>query len=222
MALTSLDQIKAFLNVSQADESQDLWYDSLRVAAEATVKSYCKRDFESQDYVEYYDGNGTRFLTLRQTPVTAVTSVHLDSTAYYGTNPVTAFAASTLLTPGVDYALAVDAGGTVSKAGIVVRINYTWPELPRNYWFNQLVNDQGPAYGSIKVSYTAGYSEIPADVQYATCFIVSFMKRTINFGGTFFSEHIGDYSYKSLLRDLKNPEIGTARQLLSRYRERSI
>ncbi len=49
----------------------------LHLAVEAMIKRYCNRDFESTDYKERYDGDGTSSLVLRQFPVTAITRLSL-------------------------------------------------------------------------------------------------------------------------------------------------
>lgn len=221
MALTDLATLKSFLNIPNSNTSSDIWLDSLREAAEASVKAYCKRDFESQSYTEYHNGNNTRHIVLRQRPVTEISSIYLDTSAYYGTNPDGAFGSDTLLTSGIDYALKFDQS-TTSSCGVVIRINGVWPSNQREHWLHKISPQVGPAYGNIKVTYTAGYSTIPMDLQYAVCYLVSFMKRNINIGGQLGSERIGDYSYELLSpRFIGNapPELTTSRQILARYRE---
>src|SRR4051812_33662528 len=122
MALTTLDQIKSYLNV--ADSSQDTWLANLQGAAEAIVRRYTQKDFDSKSYVDFLSGNNTQRLTLRQTPVTALASVHLDSDGRFGKGPAPVFDSTSLLTDGVDYVLDWDrASGTQSKSGILFRIN---------------------------------------------------------------------------------------------------
>lgn len=223
MSLTTLEQVKYFLNVPQDVTANDMWLDSLREAAEANIKSYCKRDFESQAYTDYYSGNNTRYLVLRQRPVTTVTSVYMDEKGRFGQNPDGSFASTTLLVEGTDYVLTLDQTST-SSCGVLQKVGGVWPEIHRQYWHNKISGESAPAIGNIKVTYTAGYTTIPMDLQYACCWIVSFMRRNITIGGQLGKELIGDYSYELLSpRFMGNlpPELATARQVLARYREPS-
>ncbi len=218
--LVSLGLVKGFLNVSSSDTSQDSWLTNLMTAADATVKSYLGQNIEPANYLEFYEGTGTRFLPLRQRPVTAINNLWVDFNANYGQNPAGAFGTDTLLTQGSDYVLDYDAGGTNSRSGLVVRINTVWSQVGRTYYPGKMTAEIGPAFGSIKVDYNAGYATIPIDIQYACCYLVAFMRRTIKIGGEIHSERIGDYAYElKTLRIPQHPEIGTARQLLSRYKE---
>lgn len=225
MALTTLSKIKQLLNIPFDSTDKDIWLDSLRTAAESTIKTYCKRDLEYGSYTEFYDGNNTRSLILRQRPVVSVTNVWEDHRGYSGQNPDVDFDSTNLLEQGIDWMLDLDKGGIVSHSGILIRLGTYWSEVPRTYWRNKLVQEKVPSYGSIKVQYTAGYQTIPMDLQYAVCYLVSYMRRTIGMGGTMLSEKIGDYSYELFMgnwRGDKPPEIATVKQLLARYREVSI
>lgn len=222
MALTTIAKIKSFLNIPSSVTGSDEWLDALRVAAEKSIKTYCKRDFEVATYTEYFSGNSTQYLTLKQKPVISVTSVHQDQASYFGTG-TDPFPAASLLTQGVDYALDVDKDG-ISHSGILLRLNCTWYEVPRAVYRGYLTPEITPAFGSIKVVYSAGYSTIPVDLQYAVAYLVAFMRRTVPIGGVLQSETIGDYSYDLGRKPLPgyHPEIGTIRQLLSRYRDISV
>ncbi len=225
MALTDLETVKRLLNVPMDVTDNDVWYDALREAAEAIVKNYCKRDFESQAYTDYYSGSGTRYLVLRQRPVTAISSVYLDERGRFGQNPDGSFSSATLLVNGQDYVLTFDQGTTTSSCGVLQRTVGVWPEIPRQYWFNKVAGENAPPMGNVKVTYTAGYATIPMDLQYAVCWTVSFMRRSLPVGGILGSEKIGDYSYGILnprAADKLPPELATARQILSRYREPSL
>lgn len=76
MSLCTLDQVKLALGIDNTDS--DVWLQQLIDAASAFASTYCGRTFEEADYDEIYDGPGGRTLLLRQTPVTAVSSVNID------------------------------------------------------------------------------------------------------------------------------------------------
>lgn len=221
--LTSLTAIKEFLNLPSTNTGQDTWLAALQEASEAAVKAYCGQNFERATHTEFYTGTGTKFLALAHRPVISVTSVNLDFEGNYG-QTAGSFGSSTLLTAGTDYALELDGtlnGAAVSYSGQLIRIRTVWTQVARVYTPTRLVAETGPSFGNIKVVYTAGYSQCPEDLQYAVAYLVAYMRRTIPHGGHIHAETIGDYSYElAPIRWMgKEPEITTARQLLSRYRE---
>lgn len=215
MALTTTTKVQTLLGV-RAGQQLARW-DALRVASEAVVEQYCKRKFESASYTEYLDGAGRRFLPLRRRPVTALTTVSLASRGTYGQgavlNPYVA------LTDGVDYALHLKATST-GDTGIVVKLNGVWPEHPGYAKVNTLSWEREPGLGNVKVEYTAGFATVPEDVQMAVAMISGYMYRTARRGGMDYSERLGDHSYMIPMERIRHaPELGSARQILSRYRE---
>jgi len=76
-ALTSLAVVKRRIDV---EGSYSTTYDALLEDLINEVSTYledkCNRIFRSQTYTEYFSGNGTPFLGLRQGPLTSITSVN--------------------------------------------------------------------------------------------------------------------------------------------------
>lgn len=214
--LTSLTSLRTVLGAKPSDDELEFYGE----AAEAAVKKYCDRDFESQSYTQYYSGNNTQRLALRQTPVTAVASVHVDSHGYFGLG-VTPFSSLTQLTDGRDYVLDADSSPGVSKSGVLLRIGTVWPMLNRVLPVSRLAPEIGPAFGNIKVTYTAGYDEAPADLKFATTMLAAYMRRIAALGGTpVRKETIGDYSYELFERVRGGaPELGSINTTLARYKE---
>lgn len=222
MALTSLAQVKAFLNIPVANITMDPWLTALMLAAELHIKNYLNRDLEQQTYTEYYSGTGTNILALRSFPVSSVVNVWLDFNGNFG-QVAGAFASSTLLVVGRDYVLSTEQSGTLSRNGLLVRLNGIWSEVGRQYYPGKVTGEVGPALGCIKVEYTAGYSPIPLDIQYAVAFLTSAMRRAIPIGGNLESETLGDYKYV-LTKAVSSgatatPEWASANAILDNYRE---
>ncbi len=216
--LTDLDTIKALYGVS--DPGLDAQLSALLVAADRAIKDYLHRDIELTSYVEYYSGNGTRFLTLRQRPVVSVTEVREDFSGFYGQGTAPIFGSETLLVAGEDYALELDAGGTLSNSGRLIRCHTVWAQLERLYVPGRVSRDTGSALGNIKVTYSAGYASVPDDLKYAVAMLVAYMRRVIKLGQNISSEKLGDYGYhlaRTALRDV--PEVGSLRSILARYKE---
>jgi len=67
--LADLGTCKLSLNIAPADTAQDGWLAHLVVAADGTIKRYCKQVLETQVFTEFFDGTGTPDLVLRQRPV---------------------------------------------------------------------------------------------------------------------------------------------------------
>jgi hypothetical protein len=224
MALTSTAEIKAFLNIT--DSSQDAWIEALRASAELNVKRYCDQWLEEETWTHFVTGNGRREIVLKERPVLEVDSVHIDTSGNFG-QTAGAFAASTELVQGTDWALRYD--GTVwgssdpcSYSGLLVRLRSVWQEAPRFYQPRRLTPEVGPAHGNIQVVYTAGYTTIPEDLKYAVAMLVAWAQKTGTHGGhPLVSERIGDYSYElgALHRYSQYPELGSIRQILARYRD---
>lgn len=239
MALTSVSTVKTYLGITGS--SEDTRLDALRGVAERLIKIECQRDFEVGTYGAgasavaagvgdsgYYNGDNSKYIVLRQRPVTTLTSVYLDPTGRFGDNPDGAFASSTLEVAGTDYVLKWDGtlpGSTTrcSYSGIIEKVSGVWPGLWKysHGSINPHLQDQ---QGNIKVTYTAGFSTIPDDIQYAVALVVAQLRRTAIFGGlTLNSEHFEDYSY-SLSPGMRSAassamQLGEVKAIMSRYRE---
>jgi hypothetical protein len=217
VALTTTAQVKTYLGVPQ-DRDPARW-DALRVAAEATVKGWCKREFESRTYTEYLAGTGSRFLVLRHRPVISVTSV---SEALWGSWGQGDFSAYVPLVAGSDYALVYssDDGTPLGRSGMLGRLKGYWPEHRGYVRLNTLALEKEPGLGNVQCVYVAGYATIPDDVQFAVAETAGYMYRTSKRGGADYSERLGDHSYMIPMSRIKTaPELSAVRQILSHYRE---
>mgnify|MGYP003133535369 FL=1 len=161
MGLVSLEAAKAFAEVS-TDRLDDKLTAILR-GAEDAVRAHCGRDLEdgfvskSRTYYPPLSELGTTKLALPERPVTAITSINIDSTGYYGV-PSGAFASDTLQTNGTQYVLELDDGssstsGTVIKLPGILGGSATAPSSQSSVW---------PTYtGGVKIVYTGGYVPRP-------------------------------------------------------------
>ncbi|QCT03295.1 hypothetical protein E6C60_2583 [Paenibacillus algicola] len=76
--LATLNKAKAFMGVSEEDDSQDLTILSALAAASAAIERECNRSFEHKLYRQTLDGSGTQFLRLRNYPVESVSLLKVD------------------------------------------------------------------------------------------------------------------------------------------------
>lgn len=167
---------------------------------------------------EFYAGNGTPDLMLRESPVQAIASIYEDADAYWG-YASDAFAAGDLLTAGEDYALQRDNGlGTaISKTGLVKRIGAAWPNASERL-SGLLASGPMPGYGNIKVTYTAGYTPVPADIVSAVHQLVAEHRRTSDAGGAMKAESLDYYSYEKMDQAEQAKAIGSVKSILARYK----
>lgn len=115
---------------------------------------------------EYYNGTDTQKLCLRSRPVyvTPNPRVWTDDSGCWG-QASGSFDTTTELTFGTDFGLwALD--GEKSRSGILVRLNDTWAR-PNVRRIGLLAPYKGEAFGTIKVTYTGGYSydDLPAGLR---------------------------------------------------------
>jgi hypothetical protein len=191
MGLVSRSDLKTFLGIT--DSSQDTALDLHIEHCSARIESFCKRTFAAATYTDYLIGTGDKFLPLRQRPINSIASIYEDQQAAWGQAP-DAFAAATLLTAGTDYAIVKDQSSGASRCGLVYRVNSVWPK-PLTYKAGVISPQLGDGVGNIKVTYNAGYSTIPYDVQQACCFLVAAVKRIAKLGVPTASEGWEDYNY---------------------------
>ncbi len=145
-----------------------------------------------------------------------------------GTGP---FSQGTQLALGTNYIVDVDDGGQSSERGILRRVGGgAQPGFVGAYPLNSLGMGQGklsswrrPCWPrgdrNIKVSYSAGYLSVPADLTYAATMLVTYMARVQPLGASLSSESLGAYSYSVLSNSNDVPEIGSLSVCLRRYRE---
>lgn len=228
MALTTTAEVLQALKILSPLPEIQARYNLLRQQVEAAIKTYCKWGLEAvTGQVDYYDGNGYVDITLNNPYVSAITSVYQDPTGFYGQglNP---FPASTLLTAGVDYALAYD-NGSVARGGRLRRLlNNFLLMFPSDLMYYRMAGglsyQRGPFWpagqGNIKVTYNYGFSTIPDDIKLAVETAVGTIANSVKYGFPLSSESLGAHSYSTAIS--REPEFGTVRQLLSRYRDVAI
>ena len=211
LGLTTLSRLKLALGKTVTDSSEDDTLLTLLDAAEAAVARYLNRNLLQATYTEYFDGMGRQTLVLSHRPVVSVTGVWVDPVGYYGQS-AGGFGTATLLTQGQDYALM--APGTNEKnPGTLRMLSALWDGTGLSNW------PQGQ--GNIKVTYVAGYTQVPADVSQAVAMLVGQMLAQSANGLPLQSETLGEYSY-TLLTGAPGQLMAGARQLLNAYREVSV
>lgn len=204
--LTTVDKLKLHLGIPLSDTSEDdalaQWLDELdHVVYGVTGRS----SFSSAEATEYYDGSGRELLVLGRRPVTAIAGVWVDGAGYYG-HGADAFPASAEWTIGEQF-VPKSLAASEENGGLLVAIRGYWPE----------------GTGNIKVTYTAGYAVIPADLELAVHQLAATIRKGAEKGGIVIGETIGKYAYQLL----GNPQmagggaadVASAKSILARYTE---
>jgi hypothetical protein len=203
--LTTLTALKTHLGVSAEDVSQDSQLDQWLVQAEqivigATGRRYVadRNPFEAGEATEYYSGTGMQVLALNRRPLVGVpSSVRVDPAGAFGHGPA-AFAASTEWALGTAYA-PVSRERTEHNGAMLMALQGTWPT----------------GYGNIRVTYAAGYTQVPDDLAAACHLIVGQLRQAAQRGGPVESETLGRYSY-TLATDTSQVGV-SVRGILGRY-----
>lgn len=180
MALTTLISVKTQSGISAADTSRDSQIRCLIDGVTSLVKQHLNRDLELQEYSEFYSGDGSPFLLLRQYPVVAVSSVCVDDAGYFGANP-DGFDRTLELVEGNDFALMSGMGGTGST-GLLRRIGATWRRMPSRA-IGVVENLPGLPNGNIRVQYSAGFAPIPLAIVMAVNSLVMRQLQQTSIGG---------------------------------------
>lgn len=188
--LTTLAALKSHLGETGTDSDDRLT--AVLVGVEAGVRRHCRNDFVSVAATEYHDGTGEPELLLPRRPVTAVAGVWVDTLGAHG-QAAGAFGDETEWAIGTDFTLR-SLVEHVRNDGVLLSLrggNKRWAAVPgQGHW---------PAgLGNVKVTYTAGWTSVPADVVLAVHQLAAAVWQQAAAGktGPLRSETIGRYSYE--------------------------
>src|ERR1700734_1461013 len=161
--------------------------------------------------------------------------VFVNANGYWGTNPQGFPTNVNPLVPGVQCGLFVDgtdpSGAPISNRSLLTRLcgggGYLSGYFPQPYMGGgKLAAYSGSVWehgqGNVQVIYSAGFSTVPDDLQYAANMLVANMIRMQPKGTDLASEGLGSYSYSVLQRSLNAPELGSLSNTLSLYRDVSL
>ena len=204
--LSSLSALKIHLGIS--DTSADAVLTQILNSVDTACLRFLNRGgFISASHTEYHSGWNHPKLALKQRPMTAISSVRVDSGGYFG-HGTNAFPSISEWTLGTHFAPTAGFSENENNGSVLMAIGGNWPE----------------GNGNIKVVYTAGYSSVPADLQLAVNQICAGVYNSRIQGGFVGKETFGEYSYELVNGgDLPSgAEIASARETLARYREVAV
>jgi hypothetical protein len=233
--IATVERLQVILGVGDA-RVQAL--DLAVAAANQVVVRYCKREFEQKVRTVFLSGSGRPELILRQRPVQEILGLWVDPCGYYGKR-AGAFPQSTQWSEGTHFVLRYDDpdGQMQSLSGIVERIGGSpsgSPGVGHHWWPTARGVEGGLAYcalpswprgqGNIKITYESGYAVMPEDLISAAEQIAVWIFKTLPEGGMpLQSERYEEYACSRAAHMLQTGGgeaiLGSARQILARYRE---
>lgn len=150
LELVSLDEFKAYKKITKDDDDPKL---SIMIrAASELAKTYCRRtfvDYVTTDKVEYFNGE-------------------IDSTVFTDEFPILSVTSLSIASDGVTYTdLTIDEDYFVDYDVDAIR---TVDNLP----FTQ---GAMPAFKSVRVTYKAGFDEVPEDLKIAVMDLVEYYRQ---------------------------------------------
>lgn len=215
MALTTLNDVKRIAGIALTDESRDTQLRALIDGVSSLVKQQLNRNIEAENFTEYYSGDGTPYLVLRQYPVISVTRICVDGGGYFGDAPY-AFPASLDLVEGVDFALMDGLNGKGGQ-GILRRVGGTWYGRPYRE-IGTVENLKPVKGGNILVEYRAGYEVIPAAIKMGVSMAIVQIAMSAAVGGTPSSMTYEDASVTYLTPDVAAKAWGSVAGLFANYK----
>ena len=231
MSVVTIDQFKLHIQMPLTATSEDARLQQLLDGVEESIWQWVGRwrvpgytPFESVRNTEYFSGQDRQYLVLNRRPVTSVVGVWVDKTGYFGANPTGFADPATAWTFGQHYApTSLDMAET--NGGMLCAFAGAIPT-----WQGQAARN--PAWprgnGNIKVTYIAGYTDLPLDLVNAICNVAAAVRKAAPRGMGVESETMGKYSYTLMKAGGKTggtvdvDEIGMALSTLARYKEVNI
>jgi hypothetical protein len=136
--LTTLNNLKLFLGINTANTDDDTLLTNLISMVSAGMENECQRTFLAANYTEYYKGDGTNRLLVNQYPINSVASIYDDIDRVWGSDTQIE-------------AAAISISDRIS--GIVI--------------LEDDIFSESDDIENIKITYNAGYSTIPTDLESA-------------------------------------------------------
>ncbi len=226
MALIQASDLALALGITDSTDSGLLT--ALAAEASAVCDSFTGRELMSRTNSEYYTGNNYPSLPLRRRPVTSVAAVYYD--------PAFQFGNATLLTPNQDYRVDWSEDG-LSVTGCLILLQY--PNAISNFfplsgignpnfggltYYGACRINWPPAENAIKVTYTGGYINAPADLKGAAINIGCWLYNSQEWGGqsvntTYIDTSTARVAATEAVLGGTDSALGSARKTLQRYRE---
>ena len=184
-----LDEFKIQIGVDLNDSSQDAELTQYLQQATAIASRETRKNFKIEEIVEERNGMNTSELVLRKCPVVSVSEVRLRCSPTV--NRFGSFSRVTeddyiILERGIDYDI---------KGSILRRLCGLWWPARHESPIGLVGWTERPGECNIRVTYTAGYAEMPDDIKGAVMTVAAAIRDSAPTGGrTIASESLDYYS----------------------------
>lgn len=221
----NLSQIKPLLGIDLDDTTQDTQLNAALLAVGDQLQRLTRRRLLPVTIAEWYEGNWSRSLNLRETPVRSITSVErlTGDGGAWGEGDLSSL---TALTNGehyylkLDYTLLVDPVVHVSMSGLLVNRKGWVGAIERRR--GRVIPQEVPGAGNWKITYEAGFpaGQLPAEFLPAVAAGIAYLLNTIPTGGLLTTSESLDGRSLSLskLQEEEFGQIGAVASMLARYR----
>ena len=221
MLFTDLRETKVLLEIDPEDTEEDILLGFLIEHASQWIEEILNRPgMEKKSRTEYYFGTGNQKLLLRSRPVftTPTIAVSLDEGGNFGATSGAFTSADAALTYGTDFALVIDQDNGTSRSGILYRINNLWPK-PSVRQRGLLSPFLGTGFGTIRVTYTAGYDvdNLPAGLRLAAGLLVQRLRYIMPLGQELTGDSFEERNI-SIVTSEKEKLLAIVKPLLLPYR----
>lgn len=186
MLLTDLRELKKILEINPNNTQEDGKLNFLIEWASKWIEELLDRGpLEQREWTEYFNGTNTQNLCLLHRPVFTdpAPRVWVHEDGFFGQKSG-AFIDDHELTYGTDFVVDTRESTTQKgESGILVRVDDVWN--PGFYRSRGMLSPYiGPSNGSIKVTYTAGYTvdDLPSTYRMACNFIVMELRYVLPVG----------------------------------------
>ena len=201
--MTDLRELKALLEISSSDSSEDIKLNFLVEQASNWIEEFLGRgNLGYAARTEFYKGSGSQKLLLRHRPVytSPTIQVWVDEAAFYGAVSGS-FGSTTTLTWGDDFTLQIDQPDGSSRSGVLIRPETFWPR-PQVRQGGYLSPHFGEGFGNVKVTYTAGYTveNLPSVLRLACNILVAHLRYLFPLGMFLASESYEERSISFMQR----------------------
>lgn len=220
MILTDTRELRRIFDLAPDDSSEDLKLSLYAEWATGVIEEYLGRPgLTLAARTEYYQGTNTRKLNLKSRPVFAspAITVYEDLSGLFGQSSG-GFPSDTQLTFGTDFGLQIDQPDGSSRSGILVKVSGVWrrPIVRQRGFLSAYVGDGA---GTIKVSYTGGYTvdTLPANFRTAANLLVARMRYLFPLGMPITSESYEERHISLFQRD-RDYLLSMVKPLLWTYR----
>ena len=206
-ALTTLDALKLRLGIDPSDTTNDTELENYINEVSQNIQSYIGRNIKAQDYTnELYQPSDEQDLLLDNFPINTVSAI-----AFGFINPDGTF--EVVRDDNITYFIHRKGYSLVRPAGWLIENNYYYDGFRDGY--GRYLSREEFAQYSIRVSYNAGFTDVPSDLEGLTKDIAAELYTSVITG----SQGLKQYRIADISMTWKDNLTPYQLSILNRYRK---